>query len=181
MPDVLLALGGAHTVWEDFAKASALCDQAGVAYHVGAVNDAGKDYTGHLTLWCSLHPEKIAGWQRERARLKLNTTYWTVCHKYRANVPIDLATNELWSGSSGLFLCQVAIVTFGYRKVICCGIPMDQCGHYFDSDPWRAAEKYRRGWNEAKDQPEMTGRVRSMSGWTSSVLGTPDIGWLLDT
>jgi hypothetical protein len=181
MPYVLIALGGGHNVWHDFAKASALCDRNNVPYDVGAVNDAGKDYTGRLALWCSLHPEKIAHWQRDRARKKLNTTYWTVCHKHCADASVDLTLNEVWSGSSGLFICQVALITFGYAKVICCGMPMMQVEHYFNSDPWRAAVQYRRGWIEAKDQPEMAGRVRSMSGWTSGLLGTPDVAWLLDT
>jgi len=179
MADTLIALGGAHNVWDDFAEAKALCEQAGVDYDVGATNDAGAAYSGYLTLWCSLHPEKMQRWQKQRANKKLNSDYVVVCHKERANTRIDRAVPEVWSGASGLFICQVAAITFKYARIIVCGVPMTEEGHFFDSTPWRHSSKYWKGWREAVDQPELYNRVRSMSGNTRQLVGPPDTEWLL--
>lgn len=182
MARLILCLGGAHTVWDDFEAAKALCDEAGVEYDVGAVNDAGADYRGHLTLWCSLHPEKLQDqkprWQRQREQRGLNQDYVMVSHKGRANTRVDKVVGEIWSGASGLYVVQVAIITMGYDRAVVCGVPMTEEGHYFDNAAWTACTRYWRGWREAVEQPELVGRVRSMSGRTADLVGTPTLDWL---
>lgn len=182
MVDVLIALGGAHNVWTDFARAVSLCNQAGVGYEVGAVNEAGRDYKGRLFLWATLHPEKLEHqkpyWAAHRAKKGRNTDYWVAAHKERGRTRIDVVKNEVWSGSSGLYLCQIAALEFGFYRIVCCGIPMTEEGHYFDNDPWRPATRYQRGWREAIQDRQLNGKIRSMSGWTRQVLGAPDTQWL---
>lgn len=171
---ILIALGGAGCAWDDLKEAQTLCPSA----DVGAVNEAGRDYSGHLSLWCSLHAEKMGNWQRQRERKGLNTDYIACSNKAHFDARVDLLTNEVWSGSSGLFLCQVAVIKFGYTHVICCGIPIDERPHYFDKKEWGGVSRYRRGWIEAMQQPELKGKVRSMSGWTRELCGFPDHAFL---
>lgn len=176
MADILVALGGAQCVWDDFEAAKAILD--GHDYDVGAVNDAGYAYPGHLTLWATLHQEKFAAWQRHRERTGLNQDYVAVTRKAHREGKIDKVVGELWSGSSGLYICQVAIIDFGYSHVVCCGIPLDEMPHFFNRIPWTPTSTYRRGWTQAYDQPELKGRIKSMSGWTRDLVGHATQEWL---
>lgn len=171
---VLIVLGGAQGVWDDYRAAARLCP----VHDVAAVNEAGRDYEGHLTLWCSLHPEKLGDWQLRREKAGRNTDYTAVSHKEHAMTRVDRVVNEIWPGSSGLYACQVGAITYGYQRLILCGIRIDASPHYHGTDPWDGVRIYRRGWMEATDQPELRGRIRSMSGWTADYLGTPDKDWL---
>lgn len=167
----LIALGGAEGVWDELEQARALCPDA----DIGAVNEAGRDYLGHLKLWASLHPEKLGRWQRER---KGNPDYIACAHKGHFDARIDLIANEIWYGTSGLFLIQVAAIMFGYTRIIACGMPIADKPHYFDQAQWDGVSRYRRGWTEAVQQPELKDRVRSMSGWTRELVGEPTQSWL---
>jgi len=170
-PPVLLALGGADCVWDDMERAAGMLDR----FDVAAVNEAGRDYRGDLALWCSLHAEKMPGWQRAR---RGNQDYACICNKLRAGARIDRAVPEFWSGSSGLYVVQVAAMVFGYDRIICCGMPLTETPHFHKAHPWNDARTYQRGWREGTDQPELRGKVRSMSGFTRDLLGEPDTDWL---
>ena len=169
----LIALGGARGVWDDLEEALRIFPCA----DVGAVNDSGTEYSGHLTLWATLHPEKLWNWQMRRERRGLNTDYTAVSHKLVAGARVDLLKQQLFSGCSGLYLCQVAVMAFGYDRVIVCGMPLTEDPHFFNASAWNDARKYRRGWREASQQRELRGKIRSMSGWTRDRLGGPD-EWL---
>lgn len=167
---ILLALGGAECVWSDMAAAKEILGCR--SYDVAAVNDTVAQYSGPLAFMATLHPEKVEGWLRL-------PNFPVVCHKGAQGYQPDHIVQELWSGSSGLYVVQVAVRLFGYRKVICCGIPLEEdAGHIIRRAPWAAAKNYRRGWREASSDPTMRGRFRSMSGWTSELLGKPDEQWL---
>lgn len=170
-PRSLIALGGARGLWDELEEAQRLFPDA----DVGAVNQAGADYAGHLTLWVTLHPEKFGDWQQWRARRLLNTSYTAVSHKLAAGARIDLKKAQVFSGCSGLYLCQVAAINFGYDRIIVCGMPLTEDPHYFDETAWQDARRYRRGWREASQQPELKGKIRSMSGWTRELLGGPEL------
>lgn len=170
----LIALGGAKGVWDELEEALTLCPDA----DVGAVNEAGRDYTGHLTLWASLHPEKFHRWQRGRERNGLNTDFTACCHKKHFDTRVDFVTNDIWGGTSGLFLCQIAAINFGYSRIIVCGMPISDSPKYFTDDQWKGVSRYRKGWTEATQQPELKGKIRSMSGWTRELVGPPDSEWL---
>lgn len=169
----LIALGGAVGLWDELEEAQRLFPHA----DVGAVNDAGSEYSGHLTLFATLHPEKFGDWQRIRERRGLNTDYTAISHKLVAGAWVDLRKSQVFSGDSGLYLCQVAAIHFGYERIIACGMPLNEDPHYFDSAAWQDARRYRRGWREASQQPELRDKIRSMSGWTRGLLGSPT-DWL---
>lgn len=172
----MIALGGAEGVWNELSEALKLCPNA----DVGGVNEAARDHEGHLSVWATLHPSKFADWQRQRERKVLNTDYIACAHKDDPEARLDLVTNEVWSGTSGLYLCQVALLKLGYSQVIVCGMPLEDSPHYFDSEQWWAAPNYRRGWKKAVGG-ELSGKIRSMSGWTRELVGPPDSGWLSET
>lgn len=169
MPLNFIALGGAERVWEDYEKARALCPYA----DVGAVNEAGRDYEGRLTVWATLHPEKSERWHRERSLAGRNMDFTAVSHKRIAGARVDTVYSDKYGGSSGLYLCDVAL-NLGYQRVIVCGIPMDGGAHYFDANEWNDFKTYRRGWRKAAE----LGRIRSLSGWTRELLGAPNREWL---
>lgn len=170
----LIAIGGASCAWDDYEQAKELCPDA----DIGAVNEAARDFPGRLSLFVTLHAEKLGAWQRQRECKGLNTDYTACSNKGHFDARIDFVTNEVWSGSSGLFLCQVAAIKFRYTRIICCGIPIDERPHYFDKKEWSGVSRYRRGWIEAMQQPELKGKVRSMSGWTRELTGEPTTEWL---
>ena len=178
---ILIALGGADCVWEDLSNAVKLLEKR--PYDIGGVNEVGMKYDGHLTLWCSLHPDKLALWQQRREDAGLNTDYCSVAHKGSVgrrfnNGRTDAIVKQAFPGCSGLYLTQVAALLKSYDKVICCGMPNAATPHFFDSKPWADYERYRRGWKLALEHPLMQERVRSMSGWTSELFGRPNETWL---
>lgn len=178
----IVILGGAGCVWSDLED---FLDLIGPKeYHVAAVNDAATIYEEDLKFMASLHPEKVEKWLLNRCRnIGGDFSFPVVCHKGAQGFRPDLVVQELWSGSSGLYAAQVAVRHFHYERVVCCGIPMDPTlGHFFRLNaPWVEATKYQRGWREASSDPTMKGRVRSMSGWTSGLLGKPTAEWLSAT
>ncbi len=158
-----VVLGGGETLWTDLAQVEDIDER-----YVLAVNDSAVAYQGRIDYLVSLHPEKLPQWTGKR---KGNSDFETVCHKPRKGVQVDHVVREMWPGSSGLFAAQFAVNDLDCTDVILCGVPMTPTGHFFDSDPWRHCQKYRRAWKEA--QPVLAGRVTSLSGWTRELLGAP--------
>lgn len=71
-----------------------------------------------------------------------------------------------YSGSSALLGVKIGF-KLGYQKMILCGCPLD-LGKY---------QKFQTGWLFVRDL--VADRVRSMSGWTRELLGSPTEDWLL--
>lgn len=138
-----------------------------------AVNDAAVDYPGALTAFCTLHPEKLAMWLAARRAAGRPDPADVIAHQRHPLV--DEVLDYQWpgmtgSGSSGLFAVKAALLR-GYR-VVCCGVPMDgKRTHYSNSTFKSDVNAFRDAWLIAK--PRMQ-NVRSMSGWTAELLGTPD-------
>lgn len=174
MARIAVVLGGAWNVWQDLKEAEALLD--GLEYEVAAVNEAGRDYKGRLSYWCSLHMEKMQGWQAGR---RGNQDYIAVSRQPRVGARIDVVFPERFAGSSGSYVIQVLVLHYRFDRIVVCGVPMTEEGHYFDNDAWRAATQYRRPWREMAEQGEFRGKIRSMSGWTESLVGRPTREWLL--
>ncbi len=178
---ILVALGGSESVWDDLAYVEYILDTR--PFDVGATNDAGGSYQGKLTLWCSLHPEKVGPWQNARRRRGRNEDYIFITHKGGVgnnfgNARIDKIVTDKFKGSSGLFLAQNG-VQLGYTHIICCGMPMSTSGaHFFNSEPWEEVDKYKQGWLVAQEDKQMRTKIRSMSGWTAELFGGPKKTWL---
>lgn len=164
-----LVLGGGACLWSDVDAALDL----GEYQMVVAANDAGAHWPGRLDHWVSLHPDKFPKWKHEREARGYPGGYVTWAHRPTPNNQRD--TRD-WGGSSGLFAVKVALEQ-GAERVVCCGVPLVKGeAHFFHADPWRSADAFRKGWK--RNETELRGKVRSMSGWTAEFLGLADEAWL---
>lgn len=172
-----LILGGASCVWQDVE--AALC--LGEFDLVIACNDIGAAWAGDVDAWVTLHPENMAAWQAQRAARGYPPAKMIVYHEAKQGAPEpDLVTPYNWhrhhkSASSGLFCAKVAIEHFKARGVLC-GVPLTMTPHFNDKGDWSAASSFHDGLDHAA--PHLIGHIRSMSGRTAEVLGTPDPEWL---
>jgi hypothetical protein len=117
---------------------------------------------------------------RQRRKAYINKKFKKILtHSIQPNSKVDL----VWDignpgGTSGLFATQIAL-KLGYEKIILCGIPINNSRRFYDSpnhhfkyegisqqEPWQIASR------------KFDDRVRSMSGKTAELLGTPDKQWL---
>lgn len=167
---IALCLGGAKTVWSDLERARELVPDASVV----ACNFAGRDYQGQLAAWVTLHPDMLPAWQEKRAKAGLNTDYRAFAHEKRRNGAVEVLPDR-WSGSSGLYMAQVALEALGATHAILCGVPMDEARGHIHWGRWKLVPRYREGVLKAKAEGA---NIRSMSGFTADVLGTPDAHWL---
>lgn len=168
-----LVLGGAAGVWEEAAAVRKLFKPDLII----ATNHAGRDYPQRVDHWVSFHVELLPGWiaAREQAGLPPAGQYWSVERRLVASTPLEVRRVPNWGGSSGLLAVTVAL-DLGCGRVVVCGCPLDMlAGHYDDPKPWRDAGNYRRAWRARQTQ---MAAVRSTSGWTRELLGSPTRGWL---
>lgn len=179
-----LALGAGVSLFRDIDAALELSEFEGVV----AANEAGVAWSGQLDSWVSLHPDQLARRieRRERNgyppakevvgylpehRLSPEKTYKGVT----VYVPYKFP-GQRQSGSSGLFAVKRAL-DLGATHVVCCGIPLDtDFGRIDGQASWPNDRIFRSGWEQASRA--MSGRVRSMSGWTRRLLGAPTSEWL---
>jgi len=182
-PKLALILGGAACVWDDLERAK----QFGPFAAVIAVNDAGAEFSGHVDIWATLHPEKLADWTARRKANGHSPAGMYAAHEGNTqqgrqnSFPLDYVTDYRWpgmsgSGSSGLFAVKVAM-EHGYDRIILCGVPMQAAqAHFFDSSPWGETDSFTQAWGIAK--PFIEHSTRSMSGMTRDLLGEPTAAWL---
>jgi len=168
----LLVLGGAANVWDDAKAALAMAEFDAVL----ACKDMIADWPGMLDYGVSLHQDRNAGYLKARAEKGYpgRPQIWS----HRAGGTRGYADKSVtdWGGASGLFGVRVGIEE-GFQRIVLAGVPMTpDAGHYKRGKPWREAERYRSAWNERADDLRQT--VRSMSGYTAALLGTPTTDWL---
>jgi hypothetical protein len=171
---VAIVLGGSRDVWSELSAALALTD--GLDRIIVAANHAGRVFDGDIDGWVTLHPQMLPAWREERAKSGRNTDFRAFVHAPVVGVDdVEIAPLE-WSGSSGLFAAQVAVRSMGAAGVILCGVPMDaDAGHFTFTGDWSAVSRYRPAFEAAK---EAGLPVRSMSGWTAGLFGSPDRDWI---
>lgn len=139
-----------------------------------AVNDIGCSLEQELRFWATLHPEKLGDW-RGRRKPPLNQDYLAISHREEHGADLGITIPEQWGGSSGLYAIQCGL-QFGYSRIIACGMPLDARPHFFDPKEWKDCYSYRDGWT--KHVSHLKPRVRSMSGWTMTLLGKPTPQWI---
>ena len=170
-----LILGSANCVFEDKARALALFKPD----YIFCTNDFGVDYPEAFDHWCTMHPDKLAGWVRARRKAGRPDAkqLWIPQHR---NPPKELTglvrQSPSRGGSSGLLCCMVVLKILNCRAVLA-GVPMKVGNaHYNSPKPWTDAVHYISAWRQS--QRELDGRIKSMSGWTKELLGEPTPGWL---
>src|SRR5690606_18924269 len=137
-------------------------------------------WPGRLDAAVSLHPERLASWLQARAARGYPAPDRVfVAGPSRAVLRAELTAStfdgQVLSASSGGFAAKVALVDLGFDRAVLCGIPVDRGAHFFNTKPWAAADRHRKGWIEAF--PAIGKRLRSMSGWTKEVFGEPSPEW----
>jgi hypothetical protein len=150
-----MVVGGADCVWGDIV---ALAERGYTDLPVFAVNDMGVDLA-RLDHWVTLHPEKLGAWQDARAAWGGSDAY--VVWEYNG---------DDWGGSSGLFAVRIAM-DLGFKRVILCGVPMDDRPHV-SGKAWPNVGEFRPAWEERREL--LAPVVRSMSGWTREQFGLPE-------
>lgn len=171
-----VVLGGGNTLFDDLERARALITPDVVI----ACNHAGRDHPGRVDHWATMHPELMPMWMSARARTGRPPAgqLWHARHRQEQVRRSGLESRpiESWGGSSGM-LCIAVAYELGCTHILLCGVPMHQNARHYDSEHrWREARQYWAAWERRK--PQMLGRVRSLSGWTMTLLGAPDKAWL---
>lgn len=165
----LLILGGGRTVWDDYAKVRPWKGE------IMAVNDIGAHMHDRIRHWVTLHPEYMPGWKHYREKHLYGQGISAMTHSYKEKEGIDV----VWKignqgGTSGLFACFVGLM-LGYNEIVLGGLPMTNDGHYFDP-PWQYTAFQDKGvalvWASAQTNI-FKGRVKALSGWTKTWLGSP--------
>jgi len=181
---VALVLGGARCVYGDVEAALALGHFDGVV----ACNDITTRWPGPLAAAVSKHPERWAGWLKQRADAGRAPPARIFAHlEVRNATPKALRhvtdftefrfPGQTGTGSSGLFALKVALDDLGFDKAVLCGVPMSaDRGHFAYGPTWPDAIHYQPAWREAL--PAIQDRARSLSGWTRNLLGAPTKDWL---
>lgn len=181
--DCCIIIGGAECVVEDFVTARM---SFGAMDHF-VINESFK-LVSHMDQWCTLHPEKLRRWEKEAyARGRTPCPIWvpdfapddldTVMHgtgydEHWKCAPWDRGQGN--SGSSGMFAISIAF-SLGYAKIILAGVPMDDRPHFDRAENWQDRDRFVTAWSAAA--PSLSGKVKSMSGWTRELLGAPDEQW----
>lgn len=172
-----IVLGSAPSWRADLEAARAYAPD----WPVIVVNGVGTLYLDPIVAWVSIHGRDLVKWMPMRAERGGNTDY-TGYGNYSDREADGGAVR--WNrpnsgGSSGLHAVELAL-DLGYERVLLCGIPLDGqqrvrsldgevtegvCAYSAYHDPWK------------KNEDKMRDRVKSMSGWTSKLLGKPTKGW----
>jgi hypothetical protein len=185
---VAIVVGGASTVYNEIAEARALCESVDVVPEWFVVNDMLTLFEGEC-IAVSLHPAqkgKLDAWlatRRERG-FPMPREVWAhrISDGRGGTLPGITHMTEDWGGSVGLFAAgPVAIKKLGFKKVLLCGVPMDEkVGHIISNEPWRWSgyKGFRVMWQT--HHKEIEPYVRSFGGWTAERLGKPTVEWLLD-
>jgi hypothetical protein len=166
-----IVCGGARNVYDDLDAAER--SLRGVEPVYFAANDIGV-YLPRVDHFVSLHDDNLAHWAALRADKHSREGFKT--HSLQnADYNWEQVTPCLCV--SGLFAMQVAYL-MGAERVVLCGIPCDDTPRFFDGNKlWPALGAASNGivemlLSEIKRVPNLTERVRSMSGLTENLFGS---------
>lgn len=168
----LLIMGFAACLFDDLAAIGPLdCD-------VMAVNRAGL-VAGAIDHWVSLHAAQLVAFALQRDAADMARGYRTWAPE--PCIGIDHVTTDVERfGTSGLYAVRIALHKLRYDRIILAGIPLDDAQPYVGGAPIPyPLIGHRTAWRRAC--AEMGDRVRSMSGYTRSLLGAPTESWLRAT
>ncbi len=177
---VVMATG--RCVWDDLAyKFSPEENHADVI----AVNNMILHWKPRVRHGVSMHPEEPGLWRALRPYYQGEESH-VHTHGYRKHgKPGIPECDYIWDipagkgGTSSLLAVFVGLA-LGYKKIVLCGVPLDNTGHFYDppakEDRTFGSDFIEMEWLKAK---EVFGdRVRSVSGRTKAWFGEPDKDWL---
>jgi len=185
MSETLIICGGGRTVWSDLGRIPDWNQ-----HHSMAVNDAIMYFPGRLDHAYSndciingINDRMLLRWYAARRPENRQQDTGTKLHSCFGHGVEGVRHWDIKGhGTSGLNAVYVGL-GLGYQRIILCGIPLDNEGHFFDP-PWkrtnfnrevptkRAGPNQLRFWSAAKER-DFNGKVFSMSGRTKELLGEP--------
>jgi hypothetical protein len=190
--NVALVLGGAECVDADVESLEHLLGEPWPGTTI-ACNDMIWRWPRTLHHAVTLHAEKLPDWIKRRQQRGYSNDFvtWTARGHEARGEPTDRVLSDIMrsgisEGSSGLLAVQVAL-ELGLRAVLC-GIPMDRRPHFqgstaegpfqteYPESDRQKLQGFRGVWES--EMSRLQGCVRSMSGWTCDVLGSPDLEFI---
>ena len=170
---MLIITGSAPCVMDDLHDLAAIGDHQDQADLMALGLDAVDKYPWPIRYVATFHPEDIPEIFRRRTIAGGNRDFKVISHQQKDGV--DIVISDYWdpSGSSALLGVQAAL-QMGYERIILCGCPLTGKDH--TANGANNYEVYRKGWEVKK--AELDGLVKSMSGWTRDILGSPTEEWL---
>lgn len=167
----ILIIGTAQCVWDDLLKVRDVLEVPAIM----VVKDIGAYLPFSVQHWVTLHPKNLPGLMQLRAFHKHGNGERLTTHSNKAHPGIDVAWDiPNTGGGSGMYAIKVAL-RLGYEDITLAGIPMDGTPHFYDP-PWRGADcddrHNRDPWRMEVDRdPDTWKRIKSLSGWTHTLLG----------
>lgn len=177
MEKILIIIGSAPCVKDDIEAAFSLFRSVPLClcpfdpdYMSIGLSSVDK-HLHHIKYMATYHPFDIPEAKKRREAAGGNTDYLVISHEHKPGV--DIVEPFIPPTGSSAHLGALAAIRLGYKKIILCGCPMT------GDSPTRKGNRYetfRVGWTAKINQVQ--DYVRSMSGWTMELLGTPTIEWL---
>lgn len=159
----LIVIGNAECMIDDLTKAKELISDYDVM--VIGIDALGRIKDEKIKYFATYHPVDILSIPKIDFKIISHLQF----HDYVDIVcPIDL--NNEKSGSSAL-LGVLAAIDLGYNKIILCGCPLE--GKDKKQHPYKV---FQKAW--VMNIHRIAKRVRSMSGFTRTILGEPKKEWL---
>lgn len=179
----LLVLGGGRKVWEDYETAKGLFDGP-QDYEIMCINDiAGQFKAETIEHIVSCHGELCGAFRTVRHEKSMLEHTWTHSDQKKAGVDRHWGINTC-GGTSSMLAVKIAVV-MGYKKIILCGIPFDDNGHYFDPPEKEKNRSTTFGddtrfqiWKEfLRDCQISKDRVRALNSRLTELYGEPTREW----
>ena len=171
-------VAGGRTVWDDLALLG-IRGGDGQGWHIMCVNDVVMHYPGRVEHMYSNDHRMIGHWLA--ARRPSTVRNWGPV-KYTHSCRVGGKYSWPWPGHGTSSLNAVyTCLAMGYDKIVLCGVPLDNSGHYFEP-PWVVTnfenevgtreDGTMMYWDGAKKK-HFQGKVFAMSGRTRDLLGAP--------
>lgn len=166
MTDVITLCGCAPSWEKDLNRLSEMV----VDFHVMSIG-VSCPYEGYVKYFATYHIKDIPEYKIKRTRLGFNIDYKIISHRNELKYPVDFVFEYKPPSGSSALLGAIAAMSFGYKKIVLCGCPLEGV------NPKQSSyAMFRKGWTVHKN--EVIGKVKSMSGWTKELLGEPTREWL---
>jgi hypothetical protein len=175
----LIIVGSSRNAPEEFVRAMNL---AGNDADIMAINlaMAGLHWlhtTGKIavTHWVSMHPELFFAFHDLCPK--------PMTHSNSQGQKVDKVWSFNHDGLSGLFALKVAIGMNEYNRIIICGNPMDESGHFYDFPGADFENRYNdaavnMAWREFAGRERPHDRIRAISGVPKEIYGEPTREWI---
>ena len=178
-PYRLIIYGTARCLWEDRKKVNAMLRNR--KHHVMCINDAAIHVMGHpINHVVSLHKEFPPAFRKIQMAARNLGQSQTHCNRKAEGIDFVWEVANA-GGTSALFGCRIGIA-MGYKKIVLCGCPMDNTGHYWEDPDTKgilACPAIAEVWKIA-GKNELTGYVRAASGPITEYVGEITQEWIDD-